>query len=220
MRNFARAAVYLNLLLAATLLVAQHSSLAGDYQCKSVRGAACSTNHNLRLLDDGTWSYDFYRGTYSVQGNRVTFGPNTAYLHSWGSAQIGPGSLTFNEFGDDAIWVKPSSASGRLAMGNYYCETAPRGCMTRNPIQILSDHDFTWGPIRANYSILDGQLRFGGLSEGPAGWGLAAIGNGTINFRAADGSISVWRLTSGNPYAGQPCNPHLPMYEQKGCTPQ
>jgi hypothetical protein len=220
MHSTVKTGVVLCLLLCASLLPAQYGSLAGDYVCKSVRGNPCSTGHSIRLLADGGWAFDWYRGTYSVAGGKITFMPKDSYIHAWGTAIVGPGTITFNDFGDNAIWVKPSDLSGVLAPGNYYCQTAPHGCLTRTPIQIQANGAFSWGAIKSSYSILGNQVRFGGLSEGPAGWGLANIGNGNISFRASDGSMSVWALTSGNPYASQYCDPRLPDYQQKGCTPR
>jgi hypothetical protein len=179
--------------LAAVLLcstsVAAQNSVEGSYICKTTRGAACMTNTPLQLVN-GNWRWGAYSGSYQISAGRVVFS-GVGGAASWGYAIIGADSLNFNQFGDNSIWEKPSSTP-QSVLGTYYCQTAPTGCMTNQPIVLRADGTYTWGPIHGSYGMVGGQLQFAGPTEGPGGWGHASVGNGSISFIAPNGSTSVW----------------------------
>lgn len=240
----------------ASMIVALHPrtnlaapvSVAGDYVCKSAKGQPCGTQVSLRLVANGYWQWAKYSGQYSVANGRVQFVNGNGGPVGWGSANIGPGTLTFNDFGDDVVWQKPaasgdgSTPGAQLASGTYFCFSAPGGCQTSRGIQILNGN-YVWGSVRGTYVIVGGQVQFRGTTWGPAGWGPADIGRGSLIFRSSDGSSSEWRMASGagpgtstnqppaqprpapqpvgtGPSSHQPapCNPNVPSYAQPGCT--
>ncbi|HEV2731336.1 MAG TPA: hypothetical protein VGV15_15000 [Terriglobales bacterium] len=182
-----------------------NNSVAGNYLCKSTKGRPCSTNTPLQLVSNGNWRWGRYNGTYTVDNGRIEFngvgGPAT-----WGGAAIGPDTMTFNDFGDNSVWQKPSSAPPQIS-GVYYCSTAPGGCQTSHPLEIGADGTWQWGSGHGSYSVMGNQLRFSGTTWGPGGWGMADIGNGTLTFHDARGE-SVWttRRTTGRAgdSAGEP----------------
>jgi hypothetical protein len=165
------------------------ASVVGEYVCLSMGSRPCDTQKKILLRDNGTWRWSWWSGQYQVAGGQVTF-EGTVGLGSWGPAVIGPDTLTF---GSDrkVVWQKPSSVPPSVA-GTYVCATAPGGCHTGHAIKIQSDGTWSWGPLHGYYSIVGGQVKFTGLSSGPAGWGFAEFSNGALIFRNSRGS-SEWR---------------------------
>ena len=164
-------------------------ALSGEYVCRSMGSHPCDTQTTISLRDDGTWGWRYFSGQYQVAGDQVTF--KGVGLGAWGPAVAGPGTLTFTSGGQKVVFQKPSSAPPSLA-GSYVCATAPGGCQTRLAIAIQSDGTWSWGAQHGSYSMLGGQVKFTGLSSGPAGWGLAHFSSGVLIFRSSDGS-SEWR---------------------------
>lgn len=164
------------------------SAVAGNYVCKSMRGGPCDTQTELRLQSNGNWGWGGSSGQYRVRNGRVEF--MSGSLASWGAAVIGADTLTFD---GNVVWQKPSSGSASLASGDYYCRTAPGGCQTADPIRIDSNGTWSWGAQGGRFSILGNRIRFNGTTWGPGGWGLAAIGKGSITFSGP----STWSI-SGN----------------------
>jgi hypothetical protein len=165
------------------------ASVSGEYVCRSMGSRPCDTQTAISLHDDGKWGWRYFSGQYQVAEGRVTF--RGVGLGSWGPAVIGPDTLTFMSGGQKVVFQKPSLAPLSLA-GSYVCASAPGGCQTRKAIEIESDGTWSWGAQHGSYSILGGQVKFDGLSSGPAGWGLANFSNGVLIFRSRDGS-SEWR---------------------------
>ena len=156
-------------LLTPPLTNATDNSVEGGYICSTTGGKPCMTNVPLQLVN-GHWRWQLYAGTYTVANGKVMFegrsgegGPVT-----WGDAIIGPGTLTFNQFGANSVWAKPSQATERLAPGAYYCHM-PSGCMTNQPIVLQADGSYTWGPVRGSYGVVAGEVQFSGITSGPAG---------------------------------------------------
>ena len=165
------------------------AAVAGEYACRSMGSHPCDTQTTISLRDDGTWGWRYLSGEYQVAGGRVTF--KGTGLGAWGPAVIGPGTLTFTSGGQQVVFQKPSSAPPSLA-GSYVCVTAPGVCQTRQAIAIQSDGTWSWGAQHGSCSVVGGQVKFTGLSSGPAGWGLANFSSGALIFRGSYGS-SEWR---------------------------
>ncbi len=170
------------------------SAVAGNYVCKSMRGGPCDTQTELRLQSNGTWGWGGSSGQYRVRSGRVEF--LNGMLASWGPAAIGHGTLTFD---GNVVWQKPSTGTSSLAAGDYYCRTAPGGCQTAYPIRINPNGTWSWGAQGGSFSILGNRIRFNGTTWGPGGWGLAAIGSGSITFSGP----STWSV-AGNSSVQQP----------------
>ena len=182
-------AVLAVLLLGAEASLAGNGSIAGNYLCRSTQGNPCSTNTPLQLVSNGSWRWGRYNGTYTVGNGRIEFN-GVGGPASWGGAAVGPDTLTFNDFGDNSVWQKPSSAPPQIS-GVYFCSTAPGGCQTSHPLEIRADGTWAWGSGHGSYSVMGNQVRFSGITWGPGGWGMADIGPGTLTFHDARGA-SVW----------------------------
>jgi len=165
------------------------AAVAGEYVCRSMGSHPCDTQTTISLRDDGTWGWRYFSGEYQVAGDRVTF--KGVGLGAWGPAVITPGALTFTSGGQQVVFQKPSSAPPSLA-GSYVCASAPGGCQTRQAITIQPDGTWSWGAQHGSCSIVGGQVKFTGLSSGPAGWGLANFSRGALIFRSSYGA-SEWR---------------------------
>lgn len=168
---------------------ANKTAVTGEYVCRSMGSGPCDTQTTISLRDDGSWGWRFFSGEYRVAGGQVIF--KGVGLAAWGPAEIGPGTITFTSGGQPVVFQKPSLTPPSLA-GSYVCATAPGGCQTRRAIAIQSDGTWSWGAQHGSYSIVGGQVRFTGLSSGPAGWGLANFSNGSLVFHTSDGP-SEWR---------------------------
>ncbi len=186
-RSFLLAALAIALPLAGGSAVLAANDVTGNYVCASMGGKPCDTQTQLRLLANGYWGFGKYSGQYQVNGGNVEFVNGSGGPVTWGPAKIGPNSLTFE---GDVVFQKPSAQRAALA-GTYRCQTAPGGCLTRNAIVLDGQGAWRWGAQGGSYAVLGDQIRFNGLSSGPAGWGPAAIGNGTLTFSTSSGS-STW----------------------------
>lgn len=164
-------------------------SVSGEYVCRSMGSRPCDTQTTISLHDDGTWAWRYFSGRYQVAGGQVTF--NGVGLGAWGPAAIRLDTLTFTSGGQAVVFRKLSSAPPPRA-GSYICAIASGGCQTRQAIEIRSDGTWSWGAQHGSYSVLEGQVKFTGLSSGPAGWGLAHFSTGALIFRGGYGS-SEWR---------------------------
>jgi hypothetical protein len=179
-------------ILAIVLLVnrgeswAQDRSVAGEYACVK----SCSGGTALTLQDNGYWGWGKYTGQYQVKNGRVEFVNGNGGPVTWGSAAIGSDTLTFMSGGKAVVYQKSSGNSSQIALGRYYCRTAPGGCQTRFPIEIKEDGQWSWGSGGGSFTIVGGQVQFKGNSSGPPGWGPAEIRNGALVFSGP----SEWRL--------------------------
>lgn len=165
------------------------SAVTGEYVCRSMGSRACDTQTTIALHPDGTWGWRYLSGHYRTAGGQVTF--EGTGLGSWGPAEIGEDTLTFTSGNQKVIFQKPSSAPASLA-GTYVCASAPGGCQTSHAIQIRSDGTWSWGAQGGSYAVVGGQIKFTGLSSGPAGWGLADLGHAALIFRTSYGT-SEWK---------------------------
>lgn len=89
------------------------ATIAGAYHCETtvwdgIRQECSDTSTPLTLTPGGEWSYSSNRGQLSIAGSEVTFRCGSCYdgPSSWGSASIGPGTLTFH--GHDTVFRKAS----------------------------------------------------------------------------------------------------------------
>lgn len=163
--------------------------VVGEYACRSMGSRPCDTQTTITLRADGTWGWRYFSGRYEALSGQVTF--QGVGLGSWGAAEIGPGTLTFTSGGQKVIFERPGSAPSSLP-GSYRCAIAPGGCQTRMAIKIRSDGTWSWGAQGGSYSTVGNQVKFRGLSSGPAGWGLADIGPEALIFRTSHGA-SEWK---------------------------
>jgi hypothetical protein len=84
----------LMLLMSSVLAFGQdYSAVAGDYACESIGGKRGCMN-SIRLRANGYWGYVEYSGKYEVRNGRVIFVSGDGGPATWGSAIIGPDTLT------------------------------------------------------------------------------------------------------------------------------
>jgi hypothetical protein len=171
-------------------------SLAGGYYCYPI----CESYTPVVLSENANWHWGgFSGGTFKVTNGTIVFdgfmGPAT-----WGPAVLGPGSLTFTSEGPSArqiVWRKPGPIPPELP-GDYY--------EGRATLQLRADASWTSQLPRAGgrYIVWDGKdVRFLGI-RGPAEWGVAQIGNGTLTFHL-----------SGYNTVGIPIKAHTAVYQKR-----
>ena len=81
-------------------------AIAGEYACESMAGRPCDTHVPLRLQDNGYWGWAKYSGQYRVVGGSVEWVSGNGGPVGWGSAIIGPGTVSFSSGGKPVVWRK------------------------------------------------------------------------------------------------------------------
>jgi hypothetical protein len=192
-RWFGIASVLLAQAALGSWVFAADNDMVGSYVCQSMNGKPCDSQVALRLLPNGYWGWGKFSGKYVLNGAQIDFIDGNGGPVTWGSAAIGKNTLTFD---GAVVFARPLAQDAGL-LGRYQCTSSPGGCQTRLPIDIDGAGHWKWGGQEGAYQILSAndagarQIQFRGLSSGPAGWGPALIGAGSITFRTAAGP-SVW----------------------------
>lgn len=151
--------------------------VSGTYVCRSMGSHACDQRTEINLTAQGVWSSTgSYSGSYSVNGDQVTFngfgGPA-----GWGAARFAHppagDTLTFG----NVVFQQPAPIPASLP-GIYKCQ----GCFGTIVLQADGTWKYPDGSDGGSYYILDGQLQFSGLTSGPAAWGPARLTAGSFSF--------------------------------------
>lgn len=82
-----------------------NQAVVGEYVCRLMGNQPCDTHTMLRVNGDGSWGWSEYGGSFQARGNEIQFSGNGGPA-SWGTAYIGPGTITFPSSGGNVVWQK------------------------------------------------------------------------------------------------------------------